>query len=170
MSENQRKNKPPKRKESTNHGNQSQLSSKRLKDTSKTAIQLKTTVQIIQEFENSIAPFFPSGLPFNCQPKEISLRQSHAQNLYSDRYILFDAFSKHLFPILSLSRHYFNTLERVSILDLGFHRYKKTHLEFLGQLFNRLALLPHLNHLRMHLCHHLFLEDFKGWELVGLAG
>ncbi len=176
MSEHQRKKKPTKRNNSTSHGKESQLSSKRLKDTSKTFIQLKKAEQIIQEFHSSFAGFLPPNIDVHFQPDELEIRlpdcpwDDHRRlEMHSLRYVLFDSLSKHVFPILSLSRHYFNTLEAIHIANLCFNPYKTKDLEFLQELFNCSALLPYLKFFKLSISGRVEIHDFEGWGLVGLS-
>ncbi len=172
MSENTRKSKPPKRKESTDHGKQSQLSSKHLKTTSKTCSQLKTTLQIIQEFENTLSTYLRPEILFNFHPKGFYLpipTPRFDREMYSSRYFIFAALSKHVFPILSLPRHYFNTLEKIEIMGLCFNPFKTKDLEFLGELFNLSALLPNLKYFELLLRGMVNICDFEGWGLLGLS-
>ncbi len=166
MSQNKRANKPPKRKQSTDHNNQSQPSTKHLKASKKVSIPIKTTKQVIQDFETAVGQLF-EWHRLDIQPTSLFLSPKDG---YPMRHVLFDALSKHLFPILSLSRHYLNTLETINICGLHFHGYKKKDLEFLGQFFDRLALLPHLRSLDIDLTSHVNSQDFEGWGLAGELG
>ncbi len=164
MSQSERENKPPKRKQSTDHNNQSKQSNKRLKDPNKAPIPLKTTKEVIQDFQTSVEPLL-GWRKADFQPTSIRISPSRNSKLaWAGRYVLFDALSSHVFPILSLSRHYFNTLEEVNIV-FPIHPYKD--LQFMGQLLDRLALLPHLISCTLGFHPKLHSEDYEGWGLTG---
>ncbi len=170
MSQSQRKNKPPKRKQSTEHNDHSQMASKHLKDNDKASIQLKTTEKEIQDFKTIIHLIYRNGASFN--PKYFFFspiaNKREKDALYFARHILFDALSIHIFPVLSLSRHYFNTLESVEF-QVPFHPFKTKDLTFLGEFLSHLALLPHLTSLYLELSSRIHLADFEGWGLARLV-
>ncbi len=131
MSENTRKNKPPKRIQSRNHSTNSELSSKHRKGSSKTCIPLKTTGHIIEELKSSLAIFFGTNISLILQPGKICLHcpsailpygDNRRSLLYCSRYILFGALSNHLFRILSLSCHYFNNMETIHMTASSFRK------------------------------------------------
>ncbi len=132
----------------------------------RTFIQLKTTKEEIEEFESSIAFYFPDALTFESHPREISLGPNRIETLYSNRYVFFDCFSKSIFPILSQSRHYLNTLEEIDI-HLMINPHKAKDLNFLGELMNYSALIPYLKSLRFRFSAKVEMQDFEDSELAG---
>ncbi len=63
----ERKNKPPKRKESIQHNNVGKPATKYLKGRKKEHIPLKTTIQIIEEFKDEAYTLYPDAME-KCTP------------------------------------------------------------------------------------------------------
>ncbi len=80
--------------------------------------------------------------------------------------------NEHFWPVLRvnfISFQFICHLESLKKIDLYFvlNPYGSKDLGFLGELFNRSALLPHLTTFSLHVNGRIEMEDLERWELVG---
>ncbi len=165
MSQNERKKRPPKR---TKHKKRKESvpSSKRLKDNKKNSIPLKTSKKRTQDFGESLSTYFEEdALTYEIEKTSMSLLHKN----YSKRRTLFNAITTHLFPLISLKRHYHNTLQNMDF-QLFFSSYNTEDLLFLSQFFSRSSRLPFLTYFKLNLSHRLELKDFEKWGLTETDG
>ncbi len=174
----EREDRPPKRKQSSNIDKNLQSSSKHLKNNAKQSIPLKTTLQLMEEFCTSIESLIIGrhnwirgyDRVFQMNPQSIAMNfggyDQRAQfTEEKSRHMLYEGLSSHVFPILSLKRHYFNTLKKMDI-SLCFHPFKEKDLQFLSRFLTLTETIPNLKSLTFTLYSVLQFHDFEEMDLL----
>ncbi len=130
----------------------------------------KTSEQEKREFLHVILKLFlvkEDLWIFDVGGKEMTFDQDNSNlNFFRNRYTVWEAFQRHLFPLLSLPRHYYITMQTIN-LTFSLHPFKAKDLEFLRGLMNKLGLLPNLKVLDVSFNAIITLEDFRELGLVG---
>ncbi len=142
--ENERKDRPEKRKKPLTASPSSLPAPQKLKDNSQNQIELASTKTLVSKFlqeyssRRKIPTFTSKCLMVDCsQSNFILLATNHV------------TFPNYLYPILSQKKHYRNTLASIDI-QLDFETSQK-EMRFLANCFDQFALLPRLKRLKLRI-------------------